>query len=86
MIFQDRGRPQGNTNKKGQRQGQRQQGQRQGQRQQGDKNNDIYSIHSHYKGGGRWPPLQNRCRGLEGCGTYAVASFVVAMNRVDVVD
>ena len=26
--------------------------------------NDIYSIHSHYKGGGRWPPPQKRCRGL----------------------
>ena len=25
---------------------------------------DIYSIHSHYKGGGRWPPPQKRCRGL----------------------
>ena len=37
MIFQDRGRPQGNINKKGQRQGQRQQGQRQGQRQQGQR-------------------------------------------------
>ena len=23
-----------------------------------DKLNDIYSIHSHYKGGGRWPPPQ----------------------------
>ena len=29
-----------------------------------DKVNDIYSIHSHYKGGGRWPPPQKRCRGL----------------------
>ena len=29
-----------------------------------DKLNDIYSIHSHYKGGGRWPPPQKRCRGL----------------------
>ena len=37
MIFQDRGRPQGNINKKGRRQGQRQQGQRQGQRQQGQR-------------------------------------------------
>ena len=36
-LFQDRGRPQGNINKKGQRQGQRQQGQRQGQRQQGQR-------------------------------------------------
>ena len=37
MIFQDRGRPQGNISKKGQRQGQRQQGQRQGQRQKGQR-------------------------------------------------
>ena len=29
-----------------------------------DKVNDIYSINSHYKGGGRWPPPQKRCRGL----------------------
>ena len=29
-----------------------------------DKVNDIYSIHSHYKGGGRWPPPQKKCRGL----------------------
>ena len=29
-----------------------------------DKLNDIYSIHSHYKGGGRWSPPQKRCRGL----------------------
>ena len=29
-----------------------------------DKVNDIYSIHSHYKGGGLWPPPQKRCRGL----------------------
>ena len=29
-----------------------------------DKLNDIYSIHSHYKGGGRWPTPQKRCRGL----------------------
>ena len=26
-----------------------------------DKVNDIYFIQSHYKGGGRWPPLQKRC-------------------------
>ena len=25
-----------------------------------DKVNDIYSIHSHYKGGGLWPPPQKR--------------------------
>ena len=25
---------------------------------------DIYSIHSHYKGGGRWLPPQKRCRGF----------------------
>ena len=29
-----------------------------------DKLNDIYSIRSHYKGGGRWPPPQKRCGGL----------------------
>ena len=29
-----------------------------------DKVNDIYFIHCHYKGGGRWPPPQKRCRGL----------------------
>ena len=46
-----------------------------------DKLNDIYSIHSHYKGGGRWPPPQKRCRG-----TSSVVSFVVAMNGVDVVE
>ena len=26
--------------------------------------NDIYSIHNHYKGGGRWPPPQKSCRSL----------------------
>ena len=25
-----------------------------------DKLNDIYSIHNHYKGGGRWPPPHKR--------------------------
>ena len=48
---------------------------------------DIYSIHSHYKGGGRWPPPQESCRGfIYVRGTSSVVSFVVAMNRVDVVD
>ena len=50
-----------------------------------DKLNDIYSIHGHYKGGGRWPPPQKRCRGLTAA-TSSVVSFVVAMNRVDVVE
>ena len=40
-----------------------------------NKVNDIYSFHSHYKGGAAFDR-----------GTSSVVSFVVAMNRVDVVD
>ena len=32
------------------------------------KANDIYPIHSHYNGGGRWPPPQKRCRGVTAAG------------------
>ena len=46
VTFQDRGRPQGNINKKGQRQGQRQQGQRQGQRQQGQRQAQRHLLYS----------------------------------------
>ena len=39
-----------------------------------DKVNDMYSVHTHYKGGAAF-----------GSGTSFVVSFVVAMNRVDIV-
>ena len=49
-----------------------------------DKVNDIYFIHSHYKGAGLWPLPRMRRRSLQ-IAASIVFSFVLAMNRVDVV-
>ena len=49
-----------------------------------DKINDIYCIHSHYKGGGDWPPSQKRCRDLTSF-MVSVALALTGVNGVNVV-
>ena len=68
---------------KAKRQGQCQQVERQGQGQQGqlqNKVNDVYSIHSHYKRNTEEVPRPKAAAFL------LWFPFIVAMNRVDVVD
>ena len=52
---------------------------------------DIYSMHSHYKDGDRWPPPQKRCRGLRHpfcgfhCSGYAYSGCRSSQHNICIV-